>query len=133
VRSGVVLNYAIGGVIVLICYVFAWDILGWFITHPRPLDIAHELLMITLWSYLIFGNSAVLSGVMRSSGTVFWPMVFGIFSIWGVEVPCAYVLMHHFGISGIWMGYPIAFAVGLALQFFYYETFWKNKTHQRLI
>ncbi|HZT14073.1 MAG TPA: MATE family efflux transporter [Candidatus Baltobacteraceae bacterium] len=133
VRSGVMLNYAIGGLIVLVCYVFAWDILGWFITHPRPLGIAHELLMITLWSYLIFGNSAVLSGVMRSSGTVFWPMVIGVFSIWGVEVPCAYVLMHHFGISGIWMGYPIAFAVGLSLQFLYYEAFWKKKTHQRLI
>jgi len=133
VRSGVLLNYAIGGFIVLVCYVFAWDILGWFITHPRPLGIAHELLMITLWSYLIFGNSAVLSGVMRSSGTVFWPMMIGVFSIWGVEVPCAYVLMHHFGIGGIWMGYPIAFAVGLSLQFLYYEAFWKKKTHQRLI
>jgi len=33
----------------------------------RPVDeIAHGLLMITLWSYLLFGNSAVLSGVMRS-------------------------------------------------------------------
>jgi Na+-driven multidrug efflux pump len=129
----VLLNYAMGGLLVAICYVFAWNILGWFITDPRPLDIAHGLLMITLWSYLLFGNSAVLSGVMRSSGTVFWPMLIGIFSIWGVEVPAAYLLMHRFGIDGVWMGYPIAYAVGLVLQFVYYELFWKNKTHQRLI
>ncbi len=133
IRSGVTLNYVIGGFIIAICYVFAWDILGWFITQARPLDIAHALLMITLWSYLLFGNTSVLSGVMRSSGTVLWPTAIGIFSIWGIEVPAAYLLMRHFGIDGVWMGYPIAFAVGLALQFTYYELFWKKKTHERLI
>lgn len=133
IRSGVALNYIIGGAFVIVCYAFAWDILGWFITQPRPLHIARELLMITLWSYLIFGNNAVLSGVMRSSGTVFWPTVISIFSIWGVEVPAAYLLMHRFGIDGIWMGYPIAFLVGLALQFGYYQFFWKKQTHERLI
>lgn len=133
IRSGVGLNYIIGGLIIAVCYVFAWDILGWFITAQRPLHIAHELLMITLWSYLLFGNSAVLSGVMRSSGIVLWPTVIGVFAIWGVEVPAAYILMQHFGIQGIWMGYPIAFATGLLLQFCYYEFVWKQKTHERLI
>src|SRR6185312_16169329 len=61
VHSGVALNYAIGGVLILICYAFAWNLLGWFITEQQTLDIAHQLLMITLWSYLLFGNSAVLS------------------------------------------------------------------------
>lgn len=133
IRSGVTLNYIIGGCIILICYVFAWNILGWFITQKHPLDIAHQLLMITLWSYLLFGNTAVLSGVMRSSGTVVWPTAISIFSIWGVEVPAAYLLMHRFGIDGVWMGYPIAYAVGLGLQFAYYEFVWKRKEHQRLI
>jgi putative MATE family efflux protein len=133
IRSGVILNYVIGGIIIAICYIFAWQILGWFITAQHPLDIAHSLLMISLWAYLLFGNNSVLSGVMRSSGTVFWPTVIGIFAIWGVEVPAAYLLMHHFGIDGVWMGYPIAYAVGVALQFGYYEFFWKKKTHKRLI
>ena len=133
VHSGVALNYAIGGVLVVICYAFAWNILGWFITEKNTLDIAHGLLMITLWSYLLFGNSAVLSGVMRSSGTVFWPMAISIFSIWGVEVPAAYLLMQHYRLDGVWMGYPIAFAASAALQFAYYTLVWKKKTHERLI
>ena len=133
IRSGVTLNYVIGGILVIICYLFAWDILGWFITQPHPLDIAHKLLMITLWSYLLFGNNSVLSGVMRSSGTVFWPTMIGIFQIWAIEVPCAYFLMRHFGLDGVWMGYPIAYAVGLVLQFVYYEVSWKHKTHERLV
>lgn len=133
IRSGVMLNYVVGSIIIVICYVFAWQILGWFITQQHPLDIAHELLMITLWSYLLFGNTAVLSGVMRSSGTVLWPTVISIFSVWGIEVPAAYLLMHRFGIEGVWMGYPIAYAVSLALAYGYYARFWRQKTHKRLV
>jgi len=133
VHSGVALNYAIGGLLIAVCYAFAWNILGWFITERNTLDIAHALLMITLWSYLLFGNSAVLSGVMRSSGTVFWPTAIGIFAIWGVEVPVAYALMHRVGLDGVWMGYPAAYFASLCLQFGYYLVIWKKKTHERLI
>lgn len=133
VRTAVGLNYAIGGLLIAVCYIFAWQILGWFIIDPHTLAIAHTLLTITLWGYLLFGNSAVLSGVMRSSGAVLWPTLNGILAIWGVEVPAAYILMHHYGLNGVWMGYPIAFAVVVLLQFAYYELFWKRRTHERLV
>jgi Na+-driven multidrug efflux pump len=113
--------------------VFAWDILGWFIVSERTLMIAHGLLAITLWSYVIFGNNAVLSGIMRGSGAVLWPTTISVFSIWCVEVPAAYLLMRHFGLPGVWMGYPIAFCSGLVLQFGYYELVWKRRTHARLV
>jgi putative MATE family efflux protein len=133
IRSAVGLNYAIGAVLISICYIFAWYILGWFITNPHTLTIAHQLLMITLWSYVIFGNTSVLSGIMRGSGVVLWPTLIGIFAIWGVEVPAAYLLMHRIGLDGVWVGYPIAFCVGLALQFCYYQFVWKRMTHARLV
>jgi len=133
VRSAVGLNYAIGIVLVAICYIFAWNILGWFIVDPHTLALAHALLFITLWAYVLFGNTAVLSGVMRSSGDVVAPTAISIFSICGVEVPAAYILMQHIGINGVWMGYPIAFCTGLLLQFTYYSLVWKKKKHTRLV
>jgi putative MATE family efflux protein len=133
IHSGVALNYVIGGTIIAVCYIFAWNILGWFITAPTTLSIAHGLLMITLWSYLLFGNSAVISGVMRASGYVVWPTFNGIFAIWGIEVPAAYILMHHYGLSGVWMGYPIAFIVVLLMQTALYTFVWKKRTHERLV
>jgi putative MATE family efflux protein len=133
IRSAVGLNYIVGGIIIGLCYIFAWAILGWFITDANTLRIAHGLLMVTLWSYLLFGNSAVLSGVMRGSGTVLWPTFNGIFAIWAVEVPAAYILMHHLGLTGVWLGYPIAYCVVLTMQFCYYEFVWKKKTHERLV
>jgi putative MATE family efflux protein len=131
IRSAVGLNYVVGGIIIGACYVFAWVILGWFITDHATLRIAHELLMITLWGYLLFGNSAVLSGVMRGSGDVIVPTINGIFAI-GVEVLAAYLLMVRIGLDGVWLGYPISYCVVLALQFCYYNFVWKQKTHERL-
>jgi Na+-driven multidrug efflux pump len=132
VRSAVALNYVVGGILIATCYAFSYVILGWFITDRGTLEIAHGLLIITLWSYLLFGNSAVISGIMRSSGDVIWPTINGIFSIWGIEVPAAFILMHYYGLNGVWMGYPIAYAFVLCAQFTYYELFWKKKTHERL-
>lgn len=133
IRSGVALNYTVGGILVLLVYLFDHALLSLFITDEQTLETAYRLLRITLWSYLIFGNSSVLSGLMRSSGTVFWPTAFSIIAIWGVEVPIAYVLSHRIGLEGIWYAYPIAFLVSLCLQYLYYELVWKKKQHARLI
>ena len=133
VHSAVGINYALGGVTIVVCYLFGSQLIGWFITDPQTHDIAVRLLYITLWSYLVFGNSAILSGVMRASGTVLWPTTIGVFAIWGIEVPVAYALSHSIGLTGIWIGYPAAFVVALTLQFTYYSLFWKHKTHARLI
>ena len=132
VRSAVGMSYIVGGVLIALCYLFAWVILGWFTTDAHTLRIAHTLIMITLWSYLLFGNSAVISGTVRGSGDVIIPMLNGVFAIWAVEVPAAYLLMHVFGLNGVWMGYPISFLVVLGLQFSYYKFFWKRRVHERI-
>jgi len=131
-HAAVGMNYIVGGTLIGICYLFARPVLGWFITDSHTLDIAHTLLMVTLWSYLIFGNSAAISWVVRGSGDVLVPMLNSIFTIWGVEVPSAYILMRSLGLVGVWLGYPIAFVVSLALQYGYYALFWKRRTHERL-
>jgi putative MATE family efflux protein len=133
VHAGVGLNYAVGAVLIGLCYIFSNDLVSLFITNSATVAVAHGLLMITLWSYLIFGNSAVLSGIMRASGAVLWPTVNGIFAIWAVEVPVAYVLSRQIGINGIWYGYPAAFIVALSLQTLYYTFVWKRQRHEMLL
>jgi Na+-driven multidrug efflux pump len=128
VRAAVALNYIIGGILIAIVYLLGEPILSLFLADPKTLHIAYELLQITLWSYLIFGNTAVLSGVMRSSGTVLWPTLLSIVSIWGIEVPVAYVLSHGpLGLSGVWYAYPVAFICSLAFQATYYFVFWRRR------
>lgn len=133
VRSGVVLNYVVEGLLIGVCYLLSWHIISLFIVDPKTVAIAQRLLHITLWSYVIFGNARVLSAIMLSSGTVLWPTVFSIASIWGVEVPVAYVLMQRIGLDGVWYGYPAAYAAGLIMQFAYYKLVWKNKPLTRIV
>jgi putative MATE family efflux protein len=134
VKTGLILNYAVGGILVVLVYLFSRDILSWSLTSQATLNIAHELLVITLWSYLIFGNAGIFTSVMRASGTVVWPTVFAVVSIWAVEVPVAYVFSHmtSLGIRGIWIGYPAAFVVNLGMQYVYYRRIWRRKRIARL-
>jgi putative MATE family efflux protein len=128
VRAGVTLNYVIGGVLIVIVYALSREILSLFLTDPPTLEMARELLTITLWSYVIFGNTSVLSGMMRSSGSVLWPTTIQIVAIWCVEVPIAWVLSHGpLGLRGVWIAYPITFVVSLGLQAAYYFGVWRRQ------
>jgi putative MATE family efflux protein len=128
VRAAVTLNYVIGGVLIGIAYLLSHEILSLFITDPSTLGIAQGLLHITLWSYVIFGNSAVLSGLMRSSGSVLWPTTISILSIWLVEVPTAWALSRGpLGLSGVWYAYPVTYFTSLTFQSIYYFFFWRRR------
>ncbi|PET89635.1 MATE family efflux transporter [Bacillus thuringiensis] len=135
VKVGIIMNYVIGGVLIALIYLFSRDILSLFLTSQTTIEIAHSLVMITLWSYLIFGHAQIISATMRASGTVLWPTVIGVVSIWLVEVPVAYYLSYHtsLGIEGIWIGYPAAFIVSLILQYAYYKLSWQKKRITRLV
>ncbi|MGR5914326.1 MATE family efflux transporter [Bacillus pacificus] len=135
VKAGIIMNYVIGGVLISLIYLFSRDILALFLTSQTTIEIAHSLVMIALWSYLIFGHAQIISATMRASGTVLWPTVIGVVSIWLVEVPVAYYLSYHtsLGIEGIWIGYPAAFIVSLILQYAYYKLSWQKKRITRLV
>jgi putative MATE family efflux protein len=132
-RTGIELQFVITGILVVIVYAFSRGILGLSITDPAVVDMADSLVTITLWSFLIYGLVSVLTGVMRSSGAVFWPTALSIFAIWGVQVPISYVLSHRIGLTGVWVAYPVAYVVMFGLQAGYYRLVWRKKTHKRLI
>jgi putative MATE family efflux protein len=133
VRSAVTLNYLVEGTLIVLGYIFSNAVIALFIKDPATVAVARGLLNITLWSYAIFGNARVLSGIMLASGTVVWPTLLSILSIWGVEVPVAYLLMQRWGLDGVWFGYPAAFIAGLAMQFTYYYFFWRKRQIEKLI
>lgn len=132
-RTGLMLNFVITGSLLLVCYVFARPLIGLFTQSPDAAAIALRLLHIVLWSTLLFGASAVVSGVMRSSGAVLVPTVLSISAILLVEVPVAWILSARIGIDGVWMAWPVTFLAMLLLQSTYYRLFWRKKSIQRLV
>jgi putative MATE family efflux protein len=132
-RVGILLNFAVTGSLLLLCYLFARPLVGLFTESPQATEIAVHLLYIVLWSTLVFGAAAVVSGVMRGSGTVMMPTILSISAILLVEVPVAWILSRRIGIQGVWMAYPAAFIAMLLLQTAYYRLVWRKQRIQKLV
>ena len=133
-KSGFWLNGIMGILLMGSAYLFSRAIVSLFLVEPETIKLAQDILYLILWSYLLFGISSVLTGIMRSSGDVFWPTVIGIFSVWGVQIPLAYLLSETvgFGLKGIWMAGPISFIFSLIVEYLYYRFRWKTRSHQNL-
>ena len=131
-RTGILMNLVITGSLVVLGYLFSRHLIGLFITSAPVVEVTQSLLHIMLWSSIVYGMSAVLSGLMRASGSVLVPTAISIFAILAIQVPVAWVLSLHIGLKGIWMAYPVAFLAMLAMQTAYYRLVWSKQPIRRL-
>ncbi|WP_316903908.1 MATE family efflux transporter [Ralstonia mannitolilytica] len=129
-RTGLWLNVAITGLMVVMALLFSRAVIGWFTTNTEVMDLAQSLLHIALWSSVIFGMASVFSGVMRASGTVMAPTAISILAIVAVEVPVAWALSRHIGTDGIWAAYPAAFIAMFVMQGAYYGFVWRRRAQR---
>jgi putative MATE family efflux protein len=132
-RTGLAMNLAFTGALVLLGYLFSRRLMGFFITSPPVIDLAQTLLHIMLWSCIIFGFASVLSGLMRASGSVLVPTAIAVCCIAAIEVPTAWYGSARIGINGIWIAYPTCFVAMALLQLAYYQMVWRKKTIRRMI
>lgn len=132
-RTGLWLNLALTGSLVLLGYALSHHLLGLFLTDSGVRLQAEQLLHIMLWSLLLFGFQAVVGGIMRASGVVLVPMAISIFCILCVQLPVAYLLDIRLGLPGVWMAFPIAYLAMLALQSAYYRLVWRFRRIERLV
>ena len=133
VRTGLEMNLVLTGGLVALGYLFSRPLMGLFIVDSAVLELAQELLHITLWSMVLFGMATVFSGAMRAGGTVWMPLLISMVAITLVEVPVAIVLSRTIGIKGVWIAYPVTFATMFVLQMAYYGLVWRKRTIERLI
>ncbi|OMI00728.1 MATE family efflux transporter [Bradyrhizobium brasilense] len=133
VRTGIEMNLALTGGLVVLGYLFARPLMGFFIVDNAVLRLAQQLLYIVLWSMVLFGMATVFSGAMRAGGTVWMPLLLSTLAIAVVEVPVAILLSRSIGVSGIWIAYPVTFATMFVLQMAYYALVWRKQTIKRLI
>jgi putative MATE family efflux protein len=134
VRTGLAMNLVITGALIVVAYILSQYLVALFITSPEVIEITETLLHIVLWSVLMFGFSAVFSGMMRASGDVMIPMLLSLGTILLVETPLAlYLSTTSLGLTGIWWAYAASFSTMLVLQAGYYWLFWKNKPIKKLV
>ncbi|MEJ1169416.1 MATE family efflux transporter [Variovorax sp. CCNWLW235] len=132
-KTALLMNLALTGGLVLLGYLFSRHLMGFFITSAPVIEIAQTLLHIMLWSLVIFGMAAAISGIMRASGSVLVPTAISILCLIGIEVPVAWFMSHRIGLNGIWYAYPVTFGAMLLLQTAYYRLVWRKKAIRRLV
>ncbi|MFC1953381.1 MATE family efflux transporter [Chloroflexota bacterium] len=67
-------------------------IVGIFNNEPQLVELTHTFLKIAIVSYMVFGMAQVLQQCLTSAGDTVPTMLIVLLSIWGVQVPLAYLL-----------------------------------------
>src|SRR3546814_1987148 len=87
----------------------------------EALEIARHLNHIAVWSFLFFGVTMVVAGVVRSTGAVVPPLLILGFALWIVRVPFAKWLQPVLGVDAIWWSFPASALVSMVLSLAYYR------------
>jgi putative MATE family efflux protein len=120
-RYGVLFNFALTGVPVLLIYLASRHAIGVFLPAGSvSVGIAEHINYIVLWSFPLFGISMVLSGVVRAAGAVIAPLLVLAIALLGVRAPMAYLTVDRWGADAVWWSFSISAIVAAALTVVYY-------------
>jgi Na+-driven multidrug efflux pump len=121
-RMGVIYQLALTGTMVLIVDVFCRSALGLFLpAGSAALDIGAHLNNIVTWSFIFFGISMVLFGVVRANGAVVAPLIVLSISLLGIRFPLALALMDRLHADAIWWSFPASSFVAILMAMAYYK------------
>lgn len=117
---------------VVFIYLIEPYVLRLFLPGSSPsLPLAAHMNHIVAWGFIPFGVSFVLSGVVRSTGAVWPPLLGMIFSLWIVRIPFAKALIPHWGADAIWWSFPLASITSCLILAAYYR--WGNWRNARMM
>jgi putative MATE family efflux protein len=126
-RTGLAMNLAITGGLVLLGYLGSGLLVRMFIADDAVIALTQHALHIVLWSSVAYGMAGVFSGMMRASGTVLVPTALSILAIVAVEIPVGWFMSHRLGAIGVWVAYPVAYCAMLLMQAAYYWFSWRPR------
>ena len=131
-RTGVIYQLILTGTMVLIVDVFCRAALGLFL-QPGSLAITIGVHMnnIVTWSFVFFGISMVLFGVVRANGAVLAPLIVLAISLLGIRFPMALALIGRLHADAIWWSFPASSFLAVVLAMAYYR--WGNWRTLRMI
>ena len=126
--TGLIYNFLLGGALIIILYVFNEPALNLFLPGDSvALGLAQHLNAIVIWSFLFFGVTFVLFGVVRSTGAVWPPLIILTITMWLVRPPFALSLMPSMGADAIWWSFPLGSLLSMLLAVGYYRWGgWRN-------
>ncbi|MBB3345363.1 MATE family efflux transporter [Luteimonas sp. RC10] len=121
-KTGVAINFLMTGMLIAVLIGLDRHALALFLPEgSAALEAARHLNRVAIWSFLFFGVTFVLFGVVRSTGAVLPPLVILGATLWGVRVPFATWLQPTLGADAIWWSFPASALVAMLLAVGYYR------------
>jgi putative MATE family efflux protein len=131
-RAGVTYNFVLVGGLIGVIYLFNRAALGLFLPGDGDaINLAVHLNIIAVWSFLFFGATFVLFGVVRSTGAVWPPLFILLISMWLIRPPFAMLLQPQLGADAIWWSFPLGSLVSMLMAMAYYQ--WGGWRRARMI
>ena len=121
-RVGVLYSVLLTGSIVLAIEALNTWIFGLFLPPASAaLEIASHMNRIVTPSFIFFGISLTLFGVVRATGAVMAPLLILTISLLVVRFPFAVALLPRYQVDAIWWSFPLSSALAAALAVLYYR------------
>jgi putative MATE family efflux protein len=121
-RVGVLYSVLLTGSIVLLIELLDTDVFGLFLpAGSAALAIASHLNRIVTGSFIFFGISVALFGVVRATGAVMAPFVILTVSLLVVRFPLAQVFLDRYQADAVWWSFPVSSVLSAILAALYYR------------
>jgi putative MATE family efflux protein len=120
-RTGVLYSVLLTGSIVLTIELLNTHVFGLFLpTGSHALAVAAHMNRIVTGSFIFFGISVTLFGVVRATGAVMAPFLILAVSMLAVRYPLAQWFLDRYHVDAVWWSFPISsvLASGLALAYY---------------
>jgi putative MATE family efflux protein len=120
--AGIAFNLVLTGALVVLLYVVDRLALGLFLPGGgAAIETAVHINNLGSWSFVLFGITIVLFGVVRATGAVMPPLIILTVSLLAVRLPFAALLDETLGADAIWWSFPLGSAVSVVLALAYYR------------
>lgn len=118
---GIGYQLLITGTMVAVMLVFHKPLLALFLgdNGPAIAEAWHMQLRVS-WSFIAFGCTMILFGVMRANGVVVKPLLILIFTLFVVRIGVYYLGYPVIGVDALWFSFPVGSFFSLLLAFLVY-------------
>jgi putative MATE family efflux protein len=121
-RIGVLYSVTLTGSVVLLIELLDRQVFALFLpTTSGALVIASHMNRIVTPSFIFFGISVALFGVVRATGAVMAPLIVLAISLLVVRFPLAELFLGRYRIDAIWWSFPVSSVLSAILALAYYR------------
>jgi putative MATE family efflux protein len=119
---GVLYSVLLTGSIVILIELLDLHIFGLFLpAGSAALGIASHMNRIVTSSFIFFGISVALFGVVRATGAVMAPLIVLTISMLVVRFPLAEIFLDRYHVDAVWWSFPVSSVLSAILALLYYK------------